>query len=138
MMHNPHPRPDVLALLAQALDTPEHPVSSGEDERLDASTRPHTVVQTRPLQHGRYSRWSFRVHVTLTTFASSSTTAYDAHTEVADRLLELNYLGEANDWFVSAVVCEMEPVNIAGQSAPGWDGQTSTYEFFLRHKGGGA
>lgn len=130
------PRPDVVALLVEALDSDSHSVSSGEDEFLDASAGPRSVLQVSSSPHGRYSRWSFKVNVTVTTFADSAVGAYDAHVALVDRLLNLNYLGTANDWYVSSVLCEMEPENITGQSAPSWDGQASTYELFIRHRGG--
>ena len=39
------PRPDVVALLVEALDSDSHAVSSGEDEFLDASAGPRSVLQ---------------------------------------------------------------------------------------------
>lgn len=128
-------RPDVVALLTGALDSPEHPVVANVDQFFDGE-KPATVVQATFRQESVLSRWLYRVEVTLTTFARSVTAAWDAHVGVADRLLQLNYLGETNDWYVSSIVCESEPSALAGQAAPGWDGQVSRYEFFIRHKGG--
>lgn len=130
-MQPQHPRIDPLALLANALDEPGHSVLSSVDAALDPVLEPVTVVQIPAVEPvGSLGRWSFRVEVSLTTFADTSAKAWEPHAHVADRLLALTQLGSVR---ISSIRCNLEPVNIAGR-APQWPGVVSTYVIFMREE----
>lgn len=128
-----HTRLDPLALISTALLTAAtHPVTTDMDAGMDPSRGPVTVVQVpNHVPAGPYTRWSFQVSVTISTFAGSSATAWEAHTEVADAMLDLAGL-DYGRVRVSSVTCTLEPVNITGRTAPQWPGLVSTYTLFMR------
>lgn len=129
-------RLDPLALLSTALEGVSHAVYTDTDANMDPSRRPVTVVQTTNRPHGPYTRWSTEVDVTVITYAATTTEAYSAHVEVADRLLALTEIpGPHGPVVVSSVLCTVEPSNVTGRTAPEWPGQFSTYTLYLRNMG---
>ena len=126
-------RRDHLALLVDHLDRlVDHPVVSDLDAGANPSHQPVTIVQvpqTEPA--GPYTRWSFDVSVTLTTFAGSSDQAWRHHAQVADILLDTTAVAEGSV-LVSSVVCTLEPTNVPGRTAPDWPGLVSTYTMSMR------
>lgn len=129
-------RLDPLALISTALEDVPHYVYTDTDASMDPSRGPVTVVQTTNRPHGPYTRWSTEVDVTVITYASTTTEAYSAHVEVADRLLALTEIpGPHGPVTVSSVLCTVEPSNVTGRTAPEWPGQFSTYTLYLRNMG---
>lgn len=129
-------RLDPLALISGALEGVGYDVYTDTDATMDPTHRPVTVVQTVNRPHGPYTRRSTEVDVTLVTYAASTTEAYQAHVEVADRLLALTDIhGPTGHVAVSSVVCTVEPSNVTGRTAPEWPGQFSTYTLYLRNMG---
>lgn len=132
-MEPTHTRLDPLALISTALlQGATHPVVTDMDAGMDPIQDPVTVVQVPNVTPASpLTRWSFQVSVTLSTFAESSATAWGAHTEVADAMLDLSGL-DGGRVRVSSVTCTLEPVNITGRTAPQWPGLVSTYTLFIR------
>lgn len=128
-----HTRRDHLALLVEHLDSlADHPVVSDLDAGADPAHQPVTVVQVpQTVPAGPYTRWSFDVSVTITTFAGSSAQAWDHHAQVADLLLATTAVAQG-EVLVSSVVCTLEPTNVPGRTAPDWPGLLSTYTMSMR------
>lgn len=128
-----HMRRDHLALLVDHLDRlADHPVVSDLDAGANPAHQPVTIVQvpqTEPA--GPYTRWSFDLSVTLTTFAGSSAQAWGHHAQVADILLDTASVADGAV-LVSSVVCTLEPTNVPGRTAPDWPGLVSTYTMSMR------
>lgn len=128
-----HSRLDPLALLVDHLDRlADHPVVSDLDAGANPAHQPVTIVQvpqTGPA--GAYTRWSFDVSVTLTTFAGSSAQAWGHHAQVADLLLDTTAVADGAV-LVSSVMCTLEPTNVPGGTAPDWPGLVSTYTLSMR------
>lgn len=131
-----HERLDPLAYLVEELGRlVDHPVVTTADAVLDPSYGPVTVVQvTSNIPAGRLTRWSFKVSVTVMTFAVDPATAFEAHVAVADRILGLTTV-DGGDVLVSSVLAVQEPGDIPARSATDWPGQLSHYTMYLRRKG---
>lgn len=131
-----HERLDPLAYLVEELGRlVDHPVVTTADAVLDPSYGPVTVVQvTSNIPAGRLTRWSFKVSVTVMTFAVDPATAFEAHVAVADRILGLTTV-DGGDVLVSSVLAVQEPEDIPVRSATDWPGQLSHYTMYLRRKG---
>lgn len=123
------PRIDPLALLVNELD-----VYSELDAAADPSGTPLSVLTVdNNVPAGPYTRWSFEVTATLTTFAGTAARAWAAHTSTADRILALETVGHTA---VSGVQCTQEPVNLTGSpTGPTWPGLVSTYSMYMRYTG---
>lgn len=136
VMEPRHERLDPLAYLVEELGRlVDHPVVTTADAALDPSYGPVTVVQvTSNTPAGRLTRWSFKVSVTMMTYADDPVTAFNAHVAVADAILELATV-DGGDVLVSSVLAVQEPEDIPVRSATDWPGQLSRYTMYLRRKG---
>lgn len=130
-MEKSHDRIDPLALLVGELKLrATTPVSATLDAGARLEEQPHTVVQVaRNSPATNYTRWNFDVTISLHTFSTTTTRAYNAHCEIADIVLSLVNIGNVH---ISAVTCVNEPLNITSDNAPQFPGVMSTYRMYFR------
>lgn len=130
-----HDRLDYSALLVRYLDEAVgHTVVPSAGAEMDPRGRPVTVVQVPSAsQNGAALRWSFRVSITVTTFAKDPSAAYYSHVEVADGILNMVTLG-GGSVRVSSVTADMEPADLTSATAPEWPAVVSSYTIFMRQE----
>lgn len=136
-MEPSHVRMDPLALWSTYLDAAvAHTVTTSTDATLDPSIGPVSVVQVvshTPADQVGTRRWSFAVSLTLVTYATDSVTAFHAHGEVADAILEAVSL-DNGQVRVSSTRCTQEPEDTPVLSAHDWPGQLSGYSMYIRRE----